>query len=326
MADEPVSIVVAESDAGKRLDAALAGLLPGMGLRGRRRACELGRAQVNGRARPAAYRTRPGDVLTLAARKEGGDGAFLSRAVAPVLTPEKAEAGGLAALFKPAGMHCAALAGKPGICLGDLLAGLPGSARLLNRLDCATSGIVMAALDAEGERRWKEAQDGGLTRKHYLALLQGRLDGGRMVKQRLILKGRERVLVEMADHPDSRRHTLIVPLARIAPECLRNRTMWEGEATLAGCMILKGARHQIRAHAAALGHPLLGDTRYGAEGRPAAEERFFLHHGRVELPGFTASCLPDWLEALGEEARCAGEAWLAGESFGPGGSTCYATD
>ena len=50
--------------------------------------------------------------------------------------------------------------------------------------------------------RWKEAQDGGLTRKHYLALLQGRLDGGRMVKQRLILKGRERVLVEMADHPE----------------------------------------------------------------------------------------------------------------------------
>ena len=201
MADEPVSIVVAESDAGKRLDAALAGLLPGMGLRGRRRACELGRAQVNGRARPAAYRTRPGDVLTLAARQEGGDGAFLSRAVAPVLTPEKAEAGGLAALFKPAGMHCAALAGKPGICLGDLLAGLPGSARLLNRLDCATSGIVMAALDAEGERRWKEAQDGGLTRKHYLALLQGRLDGGRMVKQRLILKGRERVLVENGIEP-----------------------------------------------------------------------------------------------------------------------------
>ena len=124
MTDEPVSIVVAESDAGKRLDAALAGLLPGMGLRGRRRACDMGRAQVNGRARPAAYRTRPGDVLTLAAREEG-DGAFLPRAVAHVLTPEKAEAGGLAALFKPAGMHCAALAGKPGVCLGDLLAELP---------------------------------------------------------------------------------------------------------------------------------------------------------------------------------------------------------
>ena len=110
MADEPVSIVVAESDAGKRLDAALAGLLPGMGLRGRRRACELGRAQVNGRARPAAYRTRPGDVLTLAARQEGGDGAFLSRAVAPVLTPEKAEAGGLAALWARA----SPFEGRPG--------------------------------------------------------------------------------------------------------------------------------------------------------------------------------------------------------------------
>ena len=65
MADEPLSIVVDEGDAGRRLDAALAELLPGAGLRGRRRACGLGRALVNGRARPAAYRTRPGDVLTL---------------------------------------------------------------------------------------------------------------------------------------------------------------------------------------------------------------------------------------------------------------------
>lgn len=228
-----------------------------------------------------------------------------------MLTPEKAEAGGLAALFKPAGMHSEALAGKPGTSLEALLAGLPGCARLLNRLDCATSGIVMAALDAEGERRWKEAQDGGLTRKHYLALLQGRLEGERLVKLRLILKGRERVLAEMAEHPDHRRHTLIVPLAHLAPDRLRDIAEPAGEATLAGCQILKGARHQIRAHAASLGHPLLGDARYGAEGRPAAEERFFLHHGRIELPGFAASCLPDWLETLGGEARRAGEAWLA---------------
>ena len=311
MADEPLSIVVDEGDAGRRLDAALAELLPGAGLRGRRRACGLGRALVNGRARPAAYRTRPGDVLTLAAPEEDGDETFLSRAAAHVLTPEKAEAGGLAALFKPAGMHSEALAGKPGTSLEALLAGLPGCARLLNRLDCATSGIVMAALDAEGERRWKEAQDGGLTRKHYLALLQGRLEGERLVKLRLILKGRERVLAEMAEHPDHRRHTLIVPLAHLAPDRLRDIAEPAGEATLAGCLILKGARHQIRAHAASLGHPLLGDARYGAEGRPAAEERFFLHHGRIELPGFAASCLPEWVETLGGEARRAGEAWLA---------------
>ena len=130
------------------------------------------------------------------------------------------------------------------------------------------------------------------------------------MKLRLILKGRERVLAEMAEHPDHRRHTLIVPLAHLAPDRLRDIAEPAGEATLAGCLILKGARHQIRAHAASLGHPLLGDARYGAEGRPAAEERFFLHHGRIELPGFAASCLPDWLETLGGEAvACKSRLW-----------------
>ena len=123
---------------------------------------------------------------------------------ARVLTPDRDETGGLAALFKPAGVHCESLAGKPGASLASLLPDLLGKARLLNRLDCATSGIVMAALDAEGERVWKEAQDGGQTRKYYLVLLQGRLNGEHLVKERLILKGRERVLVEMAIHPDRR--------------------------------------------------------------------------------------------------------------------------
>lgn len=331
MTDEPVSIVVGECEAGQRLDAVLERLLPGMGLRGRRRTCELGRALVNGRARPAAYKVRSGDVLASAEPEETFAVKALASGAIPapcVLHPETGEGSGLAALFKPAGMHSEALAGKPGTSLGspeilDTLLPAPGErARLLNRLDWATSGIVMAAVNTEGERRWKAAQEGGLTRKYYLALLQGYLDGERLVKQRLILKGRERVLVEMADHPDSRRHTLIVPLARIAPECLRNRTVSEGEATLAGCLILKGARHQIRAHAAALGHPLLGDTRYGAEplivdcteNDPQSVEHFLLHHGRIELPGFMACCLPAWLKSLEEEARCAGEAWLSGNN------------
>lgn len=309
MEDEILRVVAGEREAGRRLDAALDVLLPDMGLRGRRRACELGLVRVDGKVRPAAYRVRSGEMLTLSG---GENSAACSEACgkARVLTPDRDETGGLAALFKPAGVHCESLAGKPGASLASLLPDLLGKARLLNRLDCATSGIVMAALDAEGERVWKEAQDGGQTRKYYLALLQGRLNGEHLVKERLILKGRERVLVEMAIHPDRRRHTLIVPLAHIEKGGMPSEP--ETEVTLAGCLILKGARHQIRAHAASLGYPLLGDTRYGAEGRPSEEEHFYLHHGRIELPGFAAHCLPDWLAELGDEARLAGEGWLSG--------------
>ena len=48
MADEILRVVAGEREAGRRLDAALDVLLPGMGLRGRRRACEQGLVRVDG--------------------------------------------------------------------------------------------------------------------------------------------------------------------------------------------------------------------------------------------------------------------------------------
>ena len=45
-----------------RLDRVLERLLPGMGLRGRRRLCELGLVEVNGRPAPPSRKMRPGDV------------------------------------------------------------------------------------------------------------------------------------------------------------------------------------------------------------------------------------------------------------------------
>ena len=67
--------------------------------------------------------------------------------------------------------------------------------------------------------------------------------------------------------------------------------------TLAACLIRCGARHQIRAHAASLGLPLCGDSRYAPSGgSPAAggPERFLLHHACLSGPGGRWLCLPDW--------------------------------
>lgn len=156
------------------------------------------------------------------------------------------------------------------------------------------------------------------------------------MRQRLVLKGRERVLVELADHADFRRHTLLRPLAALDARELADileaaeGRVWRGagpapqRVTLAACRIVKGARHQIRAHAAAAGFPLWGDRRYGAAwlcglerenggGRPAPyaeNERFYLHHGRLSLPGWTVRSAPRWLDLLGGVARAAGLAWL----------------
>ena len=69
--------------------------------------------------------------------------------------------------------------------------------------------------------------------------------------------------------------------------------------------------HQIRAHLAAAGHPLAGDSLYGAE--LPCPSGFLLHHGRVSLPDFQAFRLPAWLPLLPREAQEKATAFLGME-------------
>ena len=201
------------------------------------------------------------------------------------------------------------------------LLGTERPARLLNRLDFPTSGITVAALDETGERQYRQAQEEGLTTKRYLALLEGALEHDMRATQKLLLKNRSRVLVELTEHPDIRRHTAVHPLAVLdAAELCRSLRLeehgWSGRmpsrVTLAGCTILKGARHQIRAHCSALGHPLLGDRRYGALLHPGedSDETFFLHHARLMLPSLDALVLPIWLPLLDKSSTERAVRWL----------------
>ena len=330
------SITVLPEEADLRLDRVLGRLVPDMGLRGRRRLCELGLALVNGRPAKDSRKLREGDVISLA---EGGDSPTAERVEAPVarapgeaapLFPEDRlrvirRGRRFAFLHKPAAMHTESLAGKPGdslqSLLPQLLGSLPGRVRLLNRLDYPTSGLVTVALTEEGVHDYQEFQDAGQTEKRYLALLEGEMEHGMLADQRLILKHRERVLVELMRHPDPRRHTVVDPLAilELAPLMRRlglDRLDWQGTSprfvTLAGCTILKGARHQIRAHCSALGFPLLGDRRYGATFHPSEQdgETFFLHHACLLLPGIETNVIPAWLGHLGSGAAREAEIWM----------------
>ena len=336
------SITVLPEESEQRLDRVLGRLVPDMGLRGRRRLCELGLALVNGRPAKDSKKLREGDVVSLAeagapstldaspALNAAADHAASAPLEASPLFPDDTprvvrRTRRFAILHKPAAMHTESLAGKPGdslqTLLPQLLGPVPGRVRLLNRLDYPTSGLVTAALSEEGVNDYQEFQDAGQTEKRYLALLEGEMEHGMLANQRLILKHRERVLVELARHPDPRRHTVVNPLAilELAPLLGRlglDRLNWQGTppryVTLAGCTILKGARHQIRAHCSSLGFPLLGDRRYGARFHPAEEagETFFLHHACLLLPGFEANIGPPWLSLLGRDAEREAEIWM----------------
>jgi len=260
-------VMVPEDMDGARLDQALELLLPGSSLRERRRAWEAGAVLVDGRARSKGFRVSVGQRLVLAARERGESSPVLGVRLLSVQ-------GDYAALFKPGGMHSAAIAGRDNPSVERLLPELlPGrGARLLNRLDFLTSGIVLAALTPEAATRYYELEDAGRVTKEYRALVRGCLEWPVTVMNALDTDGRKKTKVLAREDESPLRWTRAEPLEYDE----------DHDRTLLKVVIHKGARHQIRAHLAHVLLPIVGDPLYGGgEG-----ERLFLHHGRLSFEGF----------------------------------------
>ena len=316
----------AQKMVGQRLDFALSLLLPHMGLRGRKRCIENGLVLVNGRACTAAQRLRKGDVVSLQAAEQEpaaaapmAKGVEQSAACAPGMDCSQCEPrllaiqGALCFFYKPAGLHTAALVGgtAPSLegMLPQLLVGDDGSAagscpQLLQRLDHGTSGIVCGAFGNEAAEDFRRLEVAGHCEKRYVALLAGRLEEDFTVRRALRTDKRNKSRVLECDTGRSR-WTEFLPLYYFdGPEL--NLPAFDADSqfhrvglTLAGCRIRRGARHQIRAHAASFGHPLWNDPLYGFDSTDddsGAESAsvFFLHHGCLTLPGATCIVPPPW--------------------------------
>ncbi|WP_462325218.1 pseudouridine synthase family protein [Desulfoplanes sp.] len=277
---ERIFYVTPEFD-GTRLDAALILAFPDLGLRQRRALWEQRDIRVEGRARPPAFRVRAGQTVDVGGRQVS----------APTMKTDPAAVGihvvamfsMFAALFKPARVH--SVRGKsPGsveAVLPDLLPGEPPF--LLNRLDYLTSGLVLVGRSPESRSRYLSLQDRGQVQKIYLALVGGQVDDTLCIKRAIDSSKRSKVRVLATDNADSLRHTVITPLGMI------------GKYTLVRAEIRKGQRHQIRAHLAASGHPIVGDPLYGSDRMTDGPTgTMFLHHLKVRMQDFQASCLPDW--------------------------------
>jgi RluA family pseudouridine synthase len=166
-----------------------------------------------------------------------------------------------------------------------LAAAVGGEPVPIGRLDRDTSGLLVLGRNRAATRAlFASLRDGSLQRE-YLALVHGPFDANEGLIDLPLAKvmgedGRERV--EPVDDEDTG--------SREA------RTRWRvvdrlRNATLLACRIETGRTHQIRAHLAAIGHPILGDPRYGgnegaagAVARLAGVPRLFLHAGVLEYP------------------------------------------
>jgi 23S rRNA pseudouridine1911/1915/1917 synthase len=148
----------------------------------------------------------------------------------------------------------------------------PLEAGLVHRLDADTSGVILAARSRETWLGLRRQFRDETIEKRYLAVVSGALSEPGAIDR------------PIAPHPRSRRKVLVLgerdrnPRARAAVTRYRPLDV-RREATLLEVEIATGRMHQIRAHLAAIAHPVVGDVLYG--GKAIAEGRHLLHAARL---------------------------------------------
>jgi 23S rRNA pseudouridine1911/1915/1917 synthase len=278
MGDRPGSwtVIIDAEGAGERFDHFLRRHLPMLSRAARHELIERGGVRVNGRVAPKGSPLRAGDrVECVVPVDTSGRPAASANFSLRVLYEDR----WLVAVDKPAGVPSHALrAAESNTIASALLARYPEMADvghralepgLLHRLDTDTSGILLAARDSESFDRLREAHVRGEIDKRYLALCAGAPSS--QLASGFLRADRRRVRVE----PQAFEGAKPVQTAIALLETL-------GRFALIEVRVGFAARHQVRAHLAALGHPLVGDALYGGENLPGLS-RHFLHAGRVEL-------------------------------------------
>jgi len=150
---------------------------------------------------------------------------------------------------------------------------------LIHRLDRNTSGLMVVAKRSKAARRLTQALQEGEIKRWYQAWLCGKLPGPVRWKHWLHKDEEEnQAKVYRAPHPGAKEAVLTAKPVRYA-------VSKKNVLTLAEICLETGRSHQIRAQAAFMGLPVLGDTKYGAApslAGPAA--RPALHSIRLEFP------------------------------------------
>lgn len=276
-------LTVPDDVAGQRIDNFLLTQLKGAPRTLVYRILRTGEVRVNkGRIKPD-YRLQVGDVVRLpplrlaepSAAAQPGPGMareLVSRIVY--------EGNGLLVLNKPAGL---AVHGGSGVAWGviEALRVVRPDApflELVHRLDRDTSGLLMVAEKRSVLRELHGQLREGQMEKVYVALLAGRLKGAEHrvsapLKKTTLASGER-----------------IVRVAREGKEALTDFRVIEriGNTTLVEARPRTGRTHQIRVHAQYLGHPLVGDEKYGNDDfnktmRVFGFTRLFLHARELKI-------------------------------------------
>jgi 23S rRNA pseudouridine1911/1915/1917 synthase len=274
-------IVVGPAEAGQRLDRLVARNVK-VGRRQVRDLCEAGRVRIDGK------KARPADPLAAGAVVELEPFDDRAEPDASLTLDVRLETSSVIVVHKKAGEPTAPLRpGELGTLANALVARYPevaGIGRrprepgLVHRLDTETSGLVVACRKADAFRRLSDALVAGRLEKRYLAIAAD-----------TELAGAGSIDAALAPDPRRRGRVLAVgPGARgySRPSLTHYRVLERhGALVLVELRMSRGFRHQIRAHLAELGAPLVGDVLYGGRPWPEHPKRHALHASYVAWAG-----------------------------------------
>jgi len=301
--------VGAERD-GQRIDNALATILKGVPKSLIYRILRTGQVRVNGKRAKPDTRLAAGDMLRIPPVRvaERETGVAPAGQVAEVADAVIFEDKHFLVIDKPAGVASHGGSGVSHGAIELLRAARPKeSLELVHRLDRDTSGVLVFARTRPALTGLQALIRGGEVTKQYLCLMTGTPSRAKFdvnaPLQKSILQGGER-MVRVSDN------------GKPSLTFFREIEQYSG-ARLMEATLGTGRTHQIRVHAAHVGHPLAGDPKYGdAEAnqrfRKKGLKRMFLHasHMSFELDGraygFSAP-LPDELKDFLDKLRPRGK-------------------
>lgn len=187
----------------------------------------------------------------------------------------------LVVIDKPAGLLSVPGRSEPDCASARVQADFP-DARIVHRLDQATSGLLVFARGPEAQRALSADFAERRVAKVYLAIVAGSLTGTGMINLPLA-----------ADWPNRPRQQ--VDLARGKP----SQTRWQalgadGPHTRVALEPITGRSHQLRVHLAALGHPIVGDALYAPPAVATASPRLLLHASELQIAGHHFTSAPEF--------------------------------
>jgi 23S rRNA pseudouridine1911/1915/1917 synthase len=292
--EPPVHLSPTPADAGQRLDRYLAAQLPDISRARIQKLIELGEITVNGAPAKSSLRIEGGERIIV---RDDLHAPPLRAIPEDIPLDIVYEDGDLAVINKPAGMMVHAGAGATddarnrGTLVNALmhrfqkLSEIGGELRpgIVHRLDRHTSGLILVAKNDLTHRKLAQAFARREVHKTYIALVHG------WVKE-------DKGTIAGAISRDRVNRTRMTTRRREGREAITHYRVQEriesplGRFTLLEVRIETGRTHQIRVHLSSLGHPVVGDTLYGAPKHLGSHRtsqptlsRNFLHAAALEF-------------------------------------------